>query len=303
MRLSIIISFLLLALIPHSVRAISLAPAVLEMTATRGSVVQQTISVINTKGTEQTYFVGIMKFKPSVEGESPVFISPQEDQTELPQWIRLPFTEFRVAANTKAEVPFEVAVPLDVKSGGYYAALTVSQAPGEVVADNGAIIEAKVAVLLLLTVEGETEEKLALLDFHSDKSDLTSQLGGVFTYRLQNQGNVHVTPKGTLKLTDLFGRTLIESDANPELGRVLPGSTRAYELGIETQKDFFWIVKDQIGFFAIGPIKATLDLSYGEEGQQIYSSFSFWHFPWQLLVTIGVPLIVLLGLFHLKKPR
>ena len=299
MRFAIFTTAFLLALSPFTAKALSITPSVIEISATRGTVIQKKVSVINTKGMEQTYFVGILKFKASDEGDGPVFISPQEDHSGLPQWIQLPFTEFRLAANTKADVPFEIAIPQDVSSGGYYAALTVSQAPGDVVAENGVLIEAKVAALILLTVEGETKELLNTLDFVLGPENTVS-----YILRLQNQGNVHVTPTGWVKVKDIFGRTVATYDANPEKTRILPGSTRTYEVSRDLTTGFWKIVSEQMRVFAIGPLTAELSLTYGSSNSSIEQSFSFLYIPWQLLITVGVLLVVLLvlpQLFQRKK--
>ncbi len=298
---SIIITSILLALIPLTTHAVSLAPSVLEIQTKRGSVVEQTISVINTKGMEQTYFLGVLKFTPSADGGSPQFISSEVDHSGLPQWIQLPFTEFRVAANSKASVPFAIAVPTDVASGGYYAAITVSQAPSDVVADNGAVIEAKVASLILLTVEGDTVEKLELLDFSAVGANVRSSLSGSYVYRLQNQGNVHVMPTGTVNLTDVFGRKVMSLDANPELGRVLPSSTRSYRVEGASTHGFFQTVREQMAALAVGPMTAQLELTYGTSGETIFAQQTVWYFPWQLILSVIVLLMILKRLFTRKQ--
>jgi len=307
MRLALFTFIFLIVMTPHTARALSITPSVIEISAARGTVIQKKVSVINTKGMEQTYFVGILKFKASEEGESPVFIPANEDQTGLPQWIQLSFTEFRLAANTKADVPFEIAIPQDVNSGGYYAALTVSQAPGDVVAENGVLIEAKVASLILLTVEGETTEKLAVLDFTSKTAEINSIRSSItdsYTFRLQNQGNVHVTPVGLVQVKDVFGRTVASHDANPEKVRILPGSTRSFDV-LTTKTNRFWRnVSEQMRLFAFGPMTAQLSIVYGSSNTSIEQSFSYWYIPWQLLTVIGGVLIVLIGiwqLLHRKK--
>lgn len=293
MKFFIFISSILLALIPLTTHAVALAPSVLEISASRGAVVSREIRVINATGMEQSYFLGVLKFAPSEDGGSPQFISYEVDHSGLPDWIVLPFTEFRVPANAKASVPFEIAVPNDVASGGYYAAITVSQAPSDVVADNGAIIEAKTAALLLFTVEGETVEKVELLDFVMDGSLLRSSLGATFAFRLQNQGNVHVLPAGTVKVTDVLGREVLRMDANPEQGRVLPASTRRFEVTGVQADGLMDVLKSQMQTLAIGPISAQLDLTYGAGEQKIHSELTFWYIPWQLILTV----VAFVGIF------
>jgi hypothetical protein len=288
-------SLIVLALIPVSVFAASLAPSVMEISAQRGQTVERTLTVINTSAIEQMYFLGVMKFEPQEEGGSPSFIPYIQDHSGLPEWIVFPFSEFRVPANAKGEVPFQIVVPNDVKSGGYYAAITVSQAPSDLVENNGAIVEAKTAALLLVRVEGETREKLELLDFAE-----AGKLTGPYTFRLQNQGNVHVTPVGKIDVVDVFGRMVVSLDANPEQGRVLPASTRRYEAGRQSANGFLNVLKEQMQMFAIGPMTAQLQLTYGMENTRIVTKSSFWYFPWQLILSAAV-LFVLLSRFFAKR--
>lgn len=289
-RLAISISILIM-LAPTLVGAISLSPSVLELSASRGEIIEQTIAVANTSDTEQTYFLGVMKFVSHEDGKSPKFIPYREDHTGLPEWISLPFSEFRVPANSKGDVPFKIAVPADASSGGYYAAITVSGSPSDLVADNGAIVDAKTAVLILLTVEGETVEMMEVLELVNNEQATGRSVKGPFEYRVQNQGNVHVTPIGTVTVEDYFGRFVASYDANPNDSRVLPGTTRSFKT----------LIGDQKSWFAIGPMKAWLSVEYGSSKQLAVAQTSFWYVPWGAVGTILVALIILGSFSRLRR--
>lgn len=299
----LIILSIVLALIPVFAKAAALTPGVIEITSKRGQVVEQTITVINAKAIDQTYFLGVMKFEPSEEGGIPKFIPFEEDHTGLPEWIQFPFSEFIVKANSKQEVKFTISVPSDAKSGGYYAAVTISESPSDLVADNGAIVEAKTAALVLLTVAGETEEKLVLLDFKTS-AGVKSNVEGPFEYRVQNQGNVHTTPSGDVLIKDIFGRTVAIFDANPTFGRVLPNSTRQFVVGPpETESNLYEVLKHQMRIFAIGPMTAELLLTYGNSEDVISSQISFWYLPWQIMLTDVVLIVLIILLYKLARRR
>lgn len=288
------------ALIPTLTHAVALSPSVMEISAKRGETVEQTLTVINTKAVEQTYYLGILKFESQENGESPKFIPFETDHSGLPEWIALPFSEFRVPANSKGEVPFEIVVPADIAAGGYYAALTVSQAPSDLVESNGALVEAKTAMLILLTVEGTTAEHLAILDFTGPDSKYRSDFAGIYKFRLQNQGNVHLEPVGTIRLEDFFGRTLIEMDANPTHAKVLPGSTREFDVSIQKTAGFVETLKKQMKFFTIGPITVDFQATYGSSGM-IYAEKKFIYVPWQLLTGLLALLLIIGKIFTRSK--
>ncbi|MBI4713841.1 hypothetical protein HY771_01500 [Candidatus Uhrbacteria bacterium] len=303
MKFRIIFASIILVLIPVSIFAASLSPSVMEVSVQRGETIKQKLTVINTKTIEQTYYLDVIKFEPSGVGGTPSFIPFEEDHSGLADWIGLAFSEFVVPANSKYEIPFTISIPSEALSGGYYAAITVSQAPSDLVADNGAMVEAKTAALILLTVEGETNEKLVLLDFSKKSEWPHSRIDGLYEFRLQNQGNVHVTPTGIIKLKDFFGRTVDEFDANPSVGRVLPNSTRQFLVGSETPKNFFESAKDQMRLFAIGPMTAELSLKYGQSEQTITSNFDFWYVPWQIMVVDVVLVVAILLIYSLARKR
>lgn len=295
--LSLLAVVVTLFLLPFDVSAFALSPSSLELSAKRGETISSSITILNTQEMDTEYYVDVMGFQPKDDSGTPEFYTPETGSHELANWILFPNNSFVVPALSASEVPFKVVVPDDVASQGYFAAITVSPAPADIVATNGAIIEAKTASLVFLTVEGETQEQLALLDFTSSggAADLPFRS---YVYRVQNQGNVHVTPVGSIVLTGIFGQTITGLNIDPEQGRVLPDSTRAFEVRQENPlATWYDTVAYQLSHLAIGPVTATLDLSYGEAGS-IQSSISFWLFPWQLMVTI---LGLLIALFILNQ--
>ncbi len=271
--------------IPSFVHAFAISPATLDLSASRGETVERTISVINNGAAEQTYYLGTMAFVPDETSGTPQFLSSDDDRSGLAGWIAFPVREIAIPAGTKVDVPFVITVPGDVQSGTYYAAVTVSTAPSEVVASNGATIEAKMAALVFLTVEGETVEKSAIVDFVSPDDGMVVAHEVSYAFRVQNQGNVAVVPIANIVVTDLFGRAVFTKDANVEGGRVLPGTTRTFsgELA-ERPGGFLETIRTQWSLFAIGPMTATLVIDGVDDPNG--SEIRYWMFPWQLVVTV-----------------
>lgn len=300
MKKRIIVCFIALMLIPFYVNAAAIAPATQDIVAKRGETVKAQISIINSSAIEQTYYLGAMKFVPKAETGSPQFISYDEDHSGLTEWIKFPSESVKVPSNSKGDVEFEIQIPEIVASGGYYSAVTVSSSKYDLVASNGSIIEAKTAALILLTVEGETTEKAELLNF-SKKGRISSLFNG-FSYRIQNQGNVHIVPEGEIVLKGLLGRVIKRIDANKALGRVLPNSTREYSFNEE--KNSFWnTASGQMKEFAIGPIKAELQLSYADGSSKLTARDRYWYLPYQLIAVIAGSILILIGVFSLLSKK
>ncbi len=290
--------------IPQSVFAFAVSPASIDIYGARNEVIERTVTVVNTSVAEQTYYLATLKFVAGKSSGSPEFIPYETDHSGLPEWISFPVNTVTIPARTKVDVPFKVSIPSGIESGSYFAAVTISTTPSEVVATNGASIEAKTAVLLFVTVSGETIEKLALLDFVTPDDQIQTLHDVSYAFRLQNQGNVVVKPTATITVKDIFNRTVLVKNVNTEEGRVLPGSTRTFSGELETVPDgFLETVFKQFKLFAVGPVKATLSVQYGVNEQT--AEISYWMFPWQLLICMAVDVMILIliwkGIVKLKR--
>ncbi|OGL62265.1 hypothetical protein A2839_04525 [Candidatus Uhrbacteria bacterium RIFCSPHIGHO2_01_FULL_47_10] len=301
MKLRALITSLILFAIPLCMHAAAVSPATIDLVGGRGESIPSAFTVINTQTTSQTYYLDTLSFTGKDESGEPQFSSDALDDG-LSKWIVFLSDRVVVPARSKVEVPFTVQVPADVASGTYQSAITVSSAPTEVVATNGAIIEAKTAILVFLNVKGDSVKKAALLDFLPSGKGIRTNLHQTVTYRIQNQGNVYTIPEGTIELKDLFGRTLQIRDANEAKHRVLPMSTRSISVTSQKPNRFLTILQDQTRLFAIGPIQATLSVNLGEGFDPIRATTSFWYIPYQLLLTSLFFLgLVFLGYRYISK--
>jgi hypothetical protein len=259
-------------LAPSDARAFSAGPASLELSGSRGKVVEDTFMVANVSGQPETYYFSTLKFRSSEDSGAPDFIPYDEDHSGLAEWIAFPGKSVTVPPLTKVDVPFTIVVPSDAPAGGHYAAIVVSDTPSDVVASNGTSISAKTALLVFLTIEGETREQAALLDFTVERTG--RELEGMYRFRIQNQGNVFVIPTGTITLRNVFGATIGSARVNEDGGRILPESTRAFEGG--------W----KASIFAVGPITASLDLTYGSAPELLSGQYAFSYWPMEFFLAV-----------------
>jgi hypothetical protein len=294
-RFTHILCSLALLLSPLLAEAATISPSVIDVSGAREQVVDSSFTILNTGASEQVYFLDVIGFQAGEEDGSPSFTP--EATSPLLSWIALPSSDVTVPALSKVDVPFKLVIPDDIVSGSYQGAITVSTAPSDVVAQNGATIEARTAILVFLVVEGETIEKLELLDFTFEQTHPRLPFG-TFSFRVQNQGNVHLVPNGSIVLSGLFGKTLATIHVNETAGRVLPDSTRTYSAEFLAEDlNWFEMAGFQLQHLAIGSVTATLDLGYGASGV-ISSSFSFILIPIELL---SVLLLMLVGIGLLYK--
>jgi hypothetical protein len=285
MNVRTILPSLILFALPHLAYAAAVSPAVIDLEGGRGEEVEAAFTVINTQATDQTYYLDTLSFQAKDETGEPRFLT-EETSNDLSTWVSFPLDQISVPARSKVDVPFSVQIPVDVSSGSYQSAITVSSAPAEVVATNGAIIEAKTAILVFLLIKGETTKKVALLDFVSKDKSIRSDVHTSFTFRLQNQGNVYAVPEGQIVLKDLFGRKLGAIDINETKQRILPATTRSFQASDQKAVGFLDVLKDQMNHFSIGPVIATLSINFGEGFEPIQTTTSFWYVPHQLILSV-----------------
>lgn len=304
MKLRILFSSFVLLVFPLCMQAAAVSPATLDLSGNRGEAVDSTFTVINAQATEQTYYLDILSFTAKDNSGEPQF-SNKKTTDELAKWIQFGSDHIVVPAQSKVDVPFSIHIPSDAISRSYQSAVTISGAPSEVVAANGAVVEAKTAILVFVTVNGETVKKVALLDFTSSAKGTQSNFNQTFTFRIQNQGNVYFIPTGTIEMKDSFGRMIYQTQVNADKSRVLPNLTRSFTASLVNHpQDWMQSIKDQASLFTIGPITSHLELNLGDGFQSIQATTSFNYIPYQLLVTVFVVLLILfIGYYSLSKRK
>lgn len=289
---------------PVAAGAFSVAPGALDVAGDAGTVVQTKMTAINTGDAPETYYFRTVPFTTREDQTGPLF--GVADATGAASWVEVP-RMIEVPAYGRKTIPLAVHVPSGTKAGGYYAAILASTSPADVVAAAGAAsLQANIATLLFISVGGSGLEKMALLDAVSTGPAVRDGLWGTFTYRLQNQGNVHVMPAGTVRVQDVFGRPLVEAKLNEEHLRLMPGNTRLFSGTFPEARhtSFVQAVQDQWAHFALGPVRANLFVTPGLTPETpLHTSFLFWVIPWQFILTILVVVGCVYGMAKAIRAR
>lgn len=303
MKLRFAIFILWLLVFPLATHAASVAPATLDLSGDRGANVPATFAIFNTKATAQTYYLGTISFDAKDETGSPQF-QESSSTDKLAKWITFDSDHVVVPARSEAQVPFFIHIPADVAAGSYQTAVTISDVPSEVVQSNGAVIDAKTAILVFLTVNGSTTKKAALLDFTTNAKGFQTDLYPSFQFRIQNQGSAYFIPEATITLKDMFGRVIARIDA-ADRGRVLPGSTRAFQTAFASKpRSIYESIQRQAALFTMGPVTAQLDVNPGEGYEPIMSKIVITYYPIQLMfVSFGVIIMVIVLYLILAKSK
>jgi hypothetical protein len=289
-------------------------PTRLEIEGDPGQTLYHELEIYNEGDQEVTFYISSQNFEARGETGSPYFLP--DTSTGLASWI---FSAENVVVGPKERVkfPYEIRIPQDAKSGGYFASIFFGTIPPSPEGEEQVTLGSKTGTLVFLNISGDTLEKAGVIEFKTKGGNVFSYLPVTMYYRFSNDGERKIIPVGTIDIKCMFGRTISTLDANNSKGNVLPKSVRRFEIvwsklnqnnvtekgNIENNEliaenqdiniGFFEAVKMQKDNFAIGKYSAELNLKYGDNKTST-NQLVFWVIPWQILTLIIGTLILLI---------
>jgi hypothetical protein len=277
------------------VQGIQISPVTVDLNAEKANVYSLKITVTNVTAGDLVIRQLVNDFRAKDEsGNAEVILDEKDvDPTySMKSWV-VPAGDMLLRAKESRVVNVEVRIPANAEAGGHYGVVRWSgYAPGQ---ENGKVsIAASVGVLVLARVNGATTESLLLKDFLLEQDGKPAWFieNGPFTLaeRIENNGNVHVKPTGTVTVKDMFGGTVGTSQLNEPARNILPNSIRRFSQDLG-QKWMF------------GRYTAQLDATYGYDNKILTGTMSFWVIPYRLIILILVVLVLLVFLFRFLLKR
>ncbi|MDA3840423.1 MAG: hypothetical protein PF572_05000 [Patescibacteria group bacterium] len=272
---------------------IKISPVRIEDLVDPGQVISKFVTVTNESEAPREIFVFLRDFKAEGElGQAKLIEPGSESGSFLASWIEVATSGISFLPNESKDIPFFVRVPMEVGPGGYYGAVVFGTKPPEFKQDSenrgaGMSIGQQAATLILFQVKGDANEEITVREFSTDKEYYNTPFDIKFTSRLENKGNVHGAPVGTITIKNQIGKTVEEIIFNEKVSNILPKTFRRFE-------------HNWIGDMAVGRYTATLGLTYGTptgmggQGMQtLYAERSFWILPWKIISAIVTAIIFL----------
>lgn len=301
---NIVFSFVVLSffLVPeHIVRAQSagaqLIPAKIETAVNPGDVLDEIMKVRNVSSSEQTYYLIRKDIVAVRDDNSPVFADEGAEPTSyaLSTWITLSEEPIVLAPGASAEIPVHIVVPANASPGSHFGGIFVSVEPPRL-RQTGAAVGYEIGSIVSLRIRGDVIENARIRSFSTDRL-VYGKPSVTFISRVENPGNVLITPHGPLEVFNMFGKRVALINVNDSLGGVFPGTTRSYES--------VWEDKD----FAFGRYQGIVALLYGEKGNEttVSATVSFWVLPANIILPIvGILVFVILAVYfgvrlHIKR--
>lgn len=273
--------------------SLTITPPFFELNVSPGDSWSSSIRVVNTNPGDLTVHAIVMGFGAADDQGHGAFTPLAElsgDTDALANWITAPSSSIDVPSGQATDVPFSVNVPMNASPGGHYAAILIGTgAPSPQPGVSQVGVSSYISALIFVNVSGNVVESANIQEFSTDRSYYETP-DVHFTLLVQNNGNTHVRPVGTIQIYNMFGkeRGEISINATGTLGYVLPSSSREF--------DEEW--QNPPSLLDIGPYTAVVSIAYGENGtKSVSETIEFWILPIYQILEVLLGAIIVAGLF------
>ncbi|MBI3888449.1 hypothetical protein HY311_01505 [Candidatus Nomurabacteria bacterium] len=280
-------------------RALTIAPARIELSGDPGQTLSGEIEIINEESSNKTFFTSFENFEPRGDSGAPYFVGAKDG---LATWIKS-ISSVQIGKGENKLIPYSITIPKNTEPGGYFAAIFFGTTPVNTQSGGEVSIGGRIGALVLLRVNGDIKEGGGLNEFMTNGGQrFFSSLPVSFFYRLNNTGGDRIVPLGEISFKNMIRLTADKISANKKEGSVLPNSIRKFDViwgeslipqNGEDTAGFFTIAWKQLQNFRFGWYTAVLNLTWGNTNQTGSASYNFFIIPWQLLILIVVALLLI----------
>ena len=272
--------------------SLSVTPPLFQLSIKPGDVWQSSIRVVNPNDFAITVYPEVVNFSPEGEGGNGRFIPilhSDETKLTLAEWIDISEGTYVLEPGRSQDISFIVDVPKDAAPGGHFAAILISTEPPKTTNEPLALATSQtVTSLFFVRIEGDVIEKGDIREFSVLSRSLEAP-EAEFSLRFENKGNVHIQPRGNIRIKNMWGkeRGVIPINNDSHFGNVLPGSIR----------DFRFTWEGERSLADIGRYEAEVALAYGQdESQSAVAVTHFWIIPIRgALITLGILVTIILA--------
>jgi hypothetical protein len=281
----------------NAVSAIGISPIMYDdIIVDPGQSITKKISITNDTMVPDTYYIYAKNFVPEGEEGHQLY---KDEKIGLADWIVPEVDKITLNSWEEKKISYTINVPANAEPGGHYASLFISKIPKDAMDNSSNVgLGSEVGQLLLVQVNGETIEKSMIKEFGVVKEKSHgNRLPTVFFSRIENQGNTHFKPQGTIEIKSMFG-SKSTIPANPVGGNVLPQSIRRLEstwvknASADKQGGFLTELNNEWKNFAIGRYTATLNMLWNVNQPPLTAKVHFWVFPWRVILVALLLLLI-----------
>lgn len=277
----------------HAQAGVSISPADFNERLSPGEIRNLSIKVRNRSAENEVYYLSVQNISGVRDGGVPIFAPDRAEVTgyEIADWITLATSSVAILAGDEAVVDFSLRVPDNATPGSHFGSVFFSTEAPEI-QSSGAAVGFQVANIIHVRVAGDVIEAANVRQFSTDQYIYGSS-NVAFTARIENAGNVLVTPIGSVEVKNMFGKKVVSLPFNQDSkSAVFPLTTRDFELSWEDEGPGF------------GRYEATVSAAYGDSGARftLSSTVTFWILPMNIIgPALGILAVVLLVTFLIAR--
>lgn len=223
---------------PASKTALAVSPAIIEEVLEPGKPTAFTVKVNNVTN----FPLPVKGFVKDMTIQGAQLDDAAKEKLDASRWFTIEEPDFILQPNQTRTVRGTIQTPADAAPGGHYATIYFQPlVPQEALSAATAYISSRVGTLAFLVVKGDIERKATLgkplsASTHMGHGPVT------FSFTLDNPGNVHILPSGSVVVYDWQGEKVGAFDIPP--GLILPDTAKTY--------DFEWQPPQLIGKYTAG---------------------------------------------------
>jgi len=268
-----------------NVLPLTVFPAVQDKLVTPG---ESTRLQLQFKNNNQMFVSGQIKVADYIISDkrgTPILIEDQQNKPKYgaASWITPSYDEITISPNNYVTVDLFVTVPNEVASCGKYAIVyfqpSLTRLRGvNARTESASAINIKFGALVNFIVQDKLcRENMQILNL---KTPGFLEFGPINTsFDLVNMGDVHIVPKGSVVLTDMFGKTVVSKSIEEQ--RIFPETAKEYKASLGPT----WM---------IGRYKLQLDTNFGSKDFKRSALAYIWVFPVRSVAAIALALIIII---------
>lgn len=272
-------------------QGLEISPPLAELKADPGQTVTAKVKVRNV--TRETLIVNaeVNDFTAGNEEDGQPRLLLEEGEKSpysVKDWITT-ISEITLKSEEQKPVTITLQVPQNASPGGHYGVVRFTGTPPGV-EGTGVSLSASIGALVLVNVSGDVQESAKIVELFTAQN---GEKRGFFEYgpitlaeRIENTGNVHIKPTGTVRVTNMFGQETATFSLNDRGGNILPASIRKFEQQLDKKLLF-------------GRYKFQADVVYGSDSKILSDSVTFWVIPYKLILMAIAAIIALI--FIIKR--
>lgn len=255
---------------------VTVLPAVINGSGVPNDILNYSLTITNTSNVQENIFATVCELTAS---GTQVFANPSQDDraTLLAAWIGVSRGAILLQPGQSTTTPVEIQISPYAAAGDYHAVIAFVE--GGTRDDAEQHLNGAPQTLIDMSVASGLTASLRIDAFSSVKSFYTG-FPVVFTYIIENNGQVSSTPSGQMTFYDRSGHELGSIDANPENIPLAPGAKQSFTAPWQGQE-------------GLGQYRAVLDLSYGGENSDLQDTALVWVLPWKKILVLFTTLFIL----------